>query len=101
MVYQSATNNIFIGLRILTIDPSFYGAFTAKFRMGRVASALRPSRFIKGKDVEWSATAPRGIDYWKTLSEIINEEPVREIDKPWMAMLRNLWASSKANPSTG
>jgi hypothetical protein len=48
---------------------------------------LKPSRFIKGKDVEWSATAPRGLAYWEKLSEIINEEPVREVDKAWMAML--------------
>lgn len=55
--------------------------------MGRVGSALTPSRFIKGKYVEWSATAPRGLHYWRKLSEIIQEEPVREIDKGWMAMI--------------
>ena len=45
------------------------------------------SRFIVHKDVEWSATAPRGLEYWKKLSQIVNEEPVREVDKAWMAML--------------
>jgi hypothetical protein len=89
-VVQSATNNVFIGLRILDQDPAFYDRFTKAFRMGRVGGAMQPSRFIRGKDVEWSATAPRGLDCWRKLSEIIQEEPVREIDKAWMAMLEPL-----------
>jgi hypothetical protein len=89
-VFQSATNNIFIGLRILDRDPAFYDKFTKGYKMGRVGAEMKPSRFIKGKDVEWSATAPRGLDYWRKLSEIIQEEPVREIDKAWMAMLEPL-----------
>jgi hypothetical protein len=88
-VFQSATDNIFIGLRILDQDPAFYDRFVKDYRMGRVGKA-EPSRFIRGKDVEWSATAPRGLDYWRKLSEIIQEEPVREIDKGWMEMLEPL-----------
>ncbi len=58
--------------------------------MGPVGGDIGPSNFIRGKDVEWSATAPRGLAYWETLAAIINEEPVREIDKPWMGMLEPL-----------
>ena len=86
-VYQSVTNNIFVGLRILERDPGYFDRFTAAFKMGRVGGSLEPSRFINNKDVEWSATAPRGLDYWRKLAAIVNEEPVREIDKPWMAMI--------------
>jgi len=89
-VFQSATNNIFIGLRILESDPAYFDKFTATYKMGRVGKELATSRFIKGKDVEWSATAPRGLDYWKMLSGIIDEEPTREVDKAWMAMLAPL-----------
>jgi hypothetical protein len=89
-VFQSATNNIFIGLRILDTDPAFYDKFTKDYKMGRVGGELKPSNFIRGKDVEWSATAPRSLDYWQKLSEIIQEEPVRQIDKGWMAMLEPL-----------
>jgi hypothetical protein len=89
-VFQGATNNIFVGLRILDQDPAFYDKFTRAYKMGRAGTETKPSRFIRGKDVEWSATAPRGLDYWRTLSEIIQEEPVREIDKGWMAMLEPL-----------
>ena len=31
--------------------------------MGRVGQPLATGHFIKSKDVEWSATAPRGIEY--------------------------------------
>jgi hypothetical protein len=89
-VFQSATNNVFIGLRILDQDPAFYEKFTKAYRMGRAGGETKPSRFIRGKDVEWSATAPRGLDYWRKLSESIQDEPVREIDKGWMAMLQPL-----------
>lgn len=45
---------------------------------------------IKGVDKEWSATPPRGLDYWKVLSQLFQEEPVREQDKAWAAMLEPL-----------
>src|SRR4051794_39221707 len=86
-VFQSVTNNVFIGLRILELEAGYYDKFASEYKMGRAGAKLSPSKFIKGKNVEWSATAPRGIEYWRKLAEIVNEEPVREIDKPWMAML--------------
>jgi len=89
-VFQSATNNVFIGIRILDPDPNFSATFMSHYKMGPVDEEPSTSNFIKGKDVEWSATSPRGLDYWKNLAEIINQEPVREIDKPWMEMLAPL-----------
>ena len=89
-VVQSATNKVFVGLRILSEEPGYYDKFTAEYRMGPVGEALQPSRSIKGKDVKWLATPPRGLAYWKKLSEAIQDEPVREIDKGWMAMIAPL-----------
>jgi len=88
-VFQSATNNVLVGIRILDPDPAYYDTYVSQYKMGPVGNTA-PSTFVKGKDVEWSATAPRGLDYWQKLSEIINAEPVREIDKPWMEMLAPL-----------
>jgi hypothetical protein len=89
-VFQSATNNVFIGIRVLDPDPDYFKKFTADYKMGRLGEAPAASRFITGKDVEWSATAPRGLDYWQKLSDIVNEEPAREVDKAWLAMLEPL-----------
>jgi hypothetical protein len=89
-VFQSATNNVGVLLRILDPDLAYYATFKSTIKMGHYGKQLESCRFIEDKNVEWSATAPRGLDYWKTLSDIINEEPVREIDKPWTAMLQPL-----------
>jgi hypothetical protein len=86
-VFQSTTNNIGVLLRILDPDPAFYAKFKSSIKMGRFGKPLEACQFIEGKNVEWSATAPRGIEYWQTLAGIINEEPVREVDKTWTAML--------------
>jgi hypothetical protein len=98
-VYQSSTNNIFVGIRVLDPDPGYFDTFTSEYQMGRVGEELAPSNFIQGKDVEWSATAPRGLEYWEKLSDIVNEEPVREVDKAWMAMLEPL-GIAKGSPSS-
>jgi hypothetical protein len=98
-VLQSATNNRFFGLRILDPGPAFYTNFKAALKMGRYGKPLEACRFIEDLDIEWSATAPRGIEYWKILSDVINDEPVREIDKPWIAFLLPL-GIEKASPST-
>jgi len=86
-VYQSATNNLNIAMRIIDKDPAYFEKFKATFKMGRLGETLRTVNFIENKDIEWSATAPRGLEYWNTLAQIINEEPVRPVDKAWMAML--------------
>ena len=86
-VLQSPTNNIGVLLRILDKDPGYYEMFKTTMKMGRVGQPLANCRFIEDRDVEWSATAPRGLDYWRTLSDVLNEEPVRAVDKTWMAML--------------
>jgi hypothetical protein len=89
-VFQSATNNIFIGLRLLEADPGFKEKFKSELKISAVGGEPARIVFLEGLDKDWSGTAPRGIDYWKTLHEILNEEPVREQDKVWMAMLEPL-----------
>ena len=86
-VFQSATNNILFGMRILDPDPAYYARFKSSLMMGRHGAALATCRFIENRDAEWSATAPRGLAYWQILWEAIQYEPVRAVDKAWMAML--------------
>lgn len=88
-VFQSATNNVLVGIRILDPDPAYYDTYVSEYKMGPTGNTTEAT-FVRGKDVEWSATAPRGLEYWEVLAGIINEEPVREIDKPWMEMLAPL-----------
>ncbi len=90
LVYQSPTNNIFIGLRLLNPSPEFAETFKKNLKMGKYGGTMVSSTFNENLDKEWSATAYRGMEYWKTLHTIVNEEPVREQDKVWMAMLEPL-----------
>lgn len=87
---QSATINLFIGLRLLNPDPQASSEFKAALAMSRLGDDPRPVRFVEGLDREWSATPPRGMAYWERLAEILSEEPVREVDKVMMAMLEPL-----------
>jgi len=89
-VFQSATNNIFFGLRILEDDSQFKEAFKSKLKISAVGGAPVTIKFIEGLNKPWSGTAPRGLAYWETLQQIVNAEPVREQDKVWMAMLEPL-----------
>lgn len=89
-VYQSATNTIFIGMRLIDSRPEIVEKFKAALKMGRIGEKKVTTVFKENIDKEWSATAPRDMEYWKMLHDIINEEPVREQDKVWMAMLEPL-----------
>lgn len=89
-IYQSATNNIFIGIRLLDPSPEFAEEFKAALKMGIVGEVKKETVFKENLGREWNATAPRGMAYWKWLHKIINEEPVREQDKVWMAMIEPL-----------
>ena len=89
-VLQSATQNVFLGLRLLDPSPEFARNFKSSLKMSVVGQETVPTVFREGLDREWSATAPRGIAYWQLLHKILQEEPVREQDKVWMAMLEPL-----------
>lgn len=89
-VFRSATNNIMVGTRILDTSPDAKKNFQAGLKITRADGRAADVRFVEGVDKKWSATAPRGLAYWQKLSEVINQEPVREQDKPWLAMLEPL-----------
>ncbi|NTX78838.1 DUF1254 domain-containing protein [Serratia proteamaculans] len=89
-VFQSATNNIMVGTRILDTAADAKETFKSQLTMSSVDGKKADIRFVEGVDKKWSATAPRGLAYWKMLSDIINQEPVREQDKAWLAMLEPL-----------
>lgn len=89
-VFSSPTISIGIGMRLLTPEPEFEESFKSTIRMGRAGVPLRACEFREAVDAEWSATAYRGIDFWRVLHRMIDEEPVREQDKVWMALLEPL-----------
>ena len=89
-VFQSETNNLFVGLRLLDFSPEFETRVQEELKVARVGQDFKPMRFIEGVDKEWSATAPRGMGFWELLSTIYQEEVTREQDKLFAAMLEPL-----------
>lgn len=89
-VFQSPTNNVMVGLRLVDPSTEFAKKFKESIKMGKYGEALKNCKFNEKIDREWSGTPYRGIDYWKTLHKIIDQEPVRDQDKVWMAMLEPL-----------
>jgi hypothetical protein len=89
-VCQSETNNIFVGLRLLDPSEEFAENFKQALKMGVFGGKMASSRFKANVDREWDATSPRGLTYWELLQKAIDNNPVREQDKVWMAMLEPL-----------
>lgn len=89
-VYQSETNDLFVAMRLLDTDPKFAEKFKQALKMGPFGGTMVSSVFKENLDREWDATAPRGLAYWEYLQKAIDNNPVREQDKVWMAMLESL-----------
>ncbi|MGA5192618.1 DUF1214 domain-containing protein [Streptomyces exfoliatus] len=89
-VVRSQTLNVFIAFRVLTQDAQAMAAAKAGLKLSRAGSDPVPVRFIEGVDLEWSATPARGLPFWQDLAAVLEEEPVREVDKGFMAMLEPL-----------
>jgi hypothetical protein len=92
-VIESATNNIFIGTRLLDGDkekavreqgPQFRGYPYA----ARENPPERP--LILANDRVWTQNPPIGLAYFERLAEILENEPVAERDRFMMANLRTL-----------
>ncbi|MXO59935.1 DUF1214 domain-containing protein [Altererythrobacter salegens] len=87
---KSETNNFFTGIRILNPSPEVVDTIKRDFKVGHAGGELQPIRVIQGVDPEWAATAPRGLGFWKLLSDLYQEEPTREQDKGLAAMVEPL-----------
>lgn len=72
---EKAIKELIPGIKTYTWSPSGTGE-------------IRPVR--RAGDVKWSQMPPRGMAYWESLNEIIQNEPVDERDRLFLAQLRFL-----------
>lgn len=92
-IINSSTLSIFWGTRILNRDPVEGKALLSAIRVYPFSERDNPgkTRIISPPEgVRWLGIQPRGMDYWKRVSEFINREPVQERDRLIMAMLKPL-----------
>jgi hypothetical protein len=91
LVYESPTNSIFIGLRLLDPDPAKAEALQA--RVGIYAYRDRanpPKNTYPAPPGKYFFGPPRGMAFWEMLSKVLEREVVAERDRFFMAMLRRV-----------
>lgn len=89
---QSTTNQVMIGMRALDPDAAKAKAWAHSVRIYpyRQRAMPRPGRLIDVRGKPISGMQPRGLAYWTLLSATLEQEPVQERDRFFMAMLRFL-----------
>lgn len=91
-VVQPPTNNILHGFRVLVTDPQEAESLNASYQVYAYAQREHPpkTRIIPAANNVWSAWPASGMDYWRLLAKMLNEEPVHERDRMMVAMLKSL-----------
>lgn len=91
-VFESPTNNVFPGFRILTTDAKQAEALKNSYQAYPYAKRDNPrkSRMILAEGKKWTGWPENGLEYWRLLSKMLNEEPVHERDRMMVAMLKPL-----------
>jgi len=89
---ESGTMNIMLGTRLLETDPEKNQALLRAIKLYPYAKrdAPPPARLLSPQGRKWSGAQPGGLEYWQRLHDIIQNEPVAERDRFYMAMLASL-----------
>jgi hypothetical protein len=93
-VVQAAMNNNNILLRGFVLGDDVSGTVSMITRMRVYPHAERespkPNRFIPTSGKAVDTLEPEGLEYWSRLSDVVNNNPVDERDRFFMAMLKPL-----------
>ena len=91
-IAQSPTNNIFLGIRLMSTDENTRLKLLKSVEIYPYAERAnpKPRGYIRPEGKTWMGTAPKGFAYFERLADIINKEPVFERDRLFMAMLKPL-----------
>jgi hypothetical protein len=92
VVVNSPTNNLMHGIRVLVPDPGEAKKLRESYHAYPYSERHNPprSRIVTPDGRHWEGWQPRGLDYWKLVSKMLNEEPVHERDRMFVAMLKPL-----------
>lgn len=91
-IIQSNMANVFFGFRALDADPAKASALINGVKIYPYAQRAHPSptKVVSPGGKRFLAIQPDGLDYWKRLDAILQEEPVEERDRFFMSWLNNL-----------
>ena len=91
-VVHSPMNNIFHAFRVLATDPDESRKLRESYQAYPYSQRDKPSHthIVTPDGKHWEGWQPRGLDYWKLVAKMLNEEPVHERDRMFVAMLKPL-----------
>ena len=91
-IFEAPTNTVFFGIRLLAKNAEQQEADLAGIKIYPVSKIDNPdeTKVIKIDNRKWEGWQPRGLKYFEILSEAINENPIDERDRFFMAMLKPL-----------
>jgi len=91
-VHQSTTNNLMLGIRLMPASSAERIALLEQVKIYPYTEKEnpKPRGYFRPEGKPWRGTAPRGMEHWERLADMINREPVFERDRLIMAMLKPL-----------
>jgi len=91
-VVHSPMNNIFHAFRVLATDPDESRKLRESYQAYPYSQRDKPSHthIVTPGGKDWQGWQPGGLEYWKLVSKMLNEEPVHERDRMIVAMLKPL-----------
>ena len=89
---KSRTNNVFIGIRVLDPGEDKVKQAIDRYKIYSYAQRKSPPkhRAVRPDGQSWSQVQPRAMDYWESLDEMLQQEPIEERDRMIAAMLAPL-----------
>ena len=91
VINHSPMNNFFVGIRLMPEDPDERVALLDQIKLYPFSERDNPKAMDFVRPTEpWFAYQPRTMEYWESLHRSINREPVREMDRYFIAMLKPL-----------
>ena len=92
IVVQAPMNNIMQGIRVLLPAPEEAKRLREAYQAYPYSKREDPprTRIVTPGGKDWQGWQPGGLEYWKLVSKMLNEEPVHERDRMIVAMLKPL-----------
>lgn len=90
--FEAPTNTVFFGVRLLSKDAEQQSKDLSGIKIYPLSKVDNPSetKVSKVDKRDWQGWQPRGLKYFEVLAQAINENPVAERDRFYMAMLKPL-----------
>jgi hypothetical protein len=90
-VVRSTSNLVFIGTRIIGLKGNAYTKALKAHKLYKVGETGENQKFITAtEDPQWWGYQPHGIEFWKVIDRVLQNEPVVDRNRFILTQLRDL-----------